>query len=444
VWNYKSPPGPCEYGYDIEVDESGVYVLGQSAPAHYNLPEPLRVGSVTLRKLRLSNNDVLHELSYPARIREWPTYLHDHREGLVVAPDHGGVYVAYDGADNSSVKFERYNTSLERQWSRDLSIGAETHFNELIRLSGSHFAVGLNNGVVEGTQAVIDTYTADNRLLDQITLNGIALTQIQPDASNKIHVAGLSTNVFGGRSAYEAEVGFSPYYPIVPIDVSVTDHLFLRLDRIVGLYWENATLSWSTSTIPAAPEFMASMSEQNGGWKEIITKPAAITLPQSQSFSPFVLSVKAPSGYQPIFQLDGNLPENGLRALEIDSDWKERTLSVSIDTDEAYVPVTLSVIGAGDKVLGERIMIAPGKRVFSERFKEPVTSIRFSTPVKVSLTSYYPNPSNGQFKVTLDKTIKLPALFTVHDGQGTKKYISNCFSRPALRLRSTRKRQGYT
>ena len=430
VWIYKSPAGPSEYGYDIEVDESGVYVLGQSAPAHYNMPEPLRVGNMTLRKLDPSTGSRLVEVLRPARIREYPRYLdlNSQREGLVLAPDHGGVYVTYDGADDSSVKFERYNTSLEQQWSRDLSVGAETHFTELIRLSGTHFAVGLNNKIVEGTEAVVDTYTADNRLVDQITLNGIALTQIQPDANNKIHVAGLSTNIFGSRSAYEAKVGFSPYYPIVPMQVSVTDHLLWNLDRIIGLYWEFTTLSWSGSSTPGAPGFMASMSDQNGGWKEIFTKPATIALPKSQDFNPFALSVKGPSGYQPIFELEGNLPENGLKSLEIGSDWKERTLSVSIETDGANVPVILSVIGSDGKVLGEQTMLAPGKQIFSDRFKEPVTSIRFSTPAKLSSISFYPNPSNGQFKITLDKSIKLPALFTVHDGQGTKVHQQLLFS----------------
>ncbi|MGC3945768.1 MAG: T9SS type A sorting domain-containing protein [Chryseolinea sp.] len=417
---FKSPVGPCEYGFDIKVDATGIYVLGQSTPAHYNLPDPLLTGSTTLRKLDLSDGHLLHELITPSRIREWPNYLNRDRTGLVLDAEHGNVFVAYDASDNPTVKLEQYNGELARQWSRDISIGEETHFNELIRMSGGLLAIGLNNKKTEGTEAVIGTYTSANILVDRITLNGIALTQIQPDASNKIHAAGLSTNVFGGRSAYEAKIAFSPYYPIVPMEVSVTEHLHLSLNRIVGLYWENIALSWTCESTPCAPEFMASMTDQNGGWKEIITKPVNMLLPPGKDYAPFTLALKKGKDYVPVYQLGSNLPGNGIKSIDIKSDWEERTLSLSIDTDGTFVPVTLSMISSSGKVLGELTMDAPGEKVFSDRFKEPVASILFSTPVKASMVSFYPNPSNGQFKVNIDKSVKLPAVLTIHDGQGLK------------------------
>jgi hypothetical protein len=188
------------------------------------------------------------------------------------------------------------------------------------------------------------------------------------------------------------------------------------------------TFSWSCPSLPCAPEYMASMSDQNGGWKEIITKPTTISLPQSQEFNAISVSIKSQSKYQPIYLLDGSLPDNGIKSFALDSDWEEKKLSVSIETDGAYVPVTLTLIDSVGKTLGERKMIAPGEKVFSERFKVPVAYIRFSAPTKTSLVSFFPNPSNGQFKVSLDKSIKLPALFTIHNGQGTKVHQQLLFS----------------
>ncbi|HTF18719.1 MAG TPA: hypothetical protein VK658_11630 [Chryseolinea sp.] len=387
-WEYKSVPGPSEYGYDIEIDDSGVYVLGQSAPAHYNIPEPLLTGTTTLTKLGNSDGHLIRTVSSPSRIREWPTYQNSSREALVGAPESGGVHIAYDGIANSSVKLERYNASLDLQWSRELSMGVETHFNALVKMSSGHLAVSMNNNIVDGTEAVIGTYSIDNRLLDRIPLHRTAITQILPDANNKIHVAGLSTTIFDSRMAYEAKVGFSPYYSILPMELSVTEHLNLRLDRLEGLYWDVIELSWPCPSLPCESEFMASMSDQNGGWKEIITKPATITLPQSQDFNPFTLAIKSQSKYQTIYQLDGNLPENGINSIDIKSDWENKTLAVSIKTDGAYLPVTLTLIDSDGKMLGERKMIAPGEKVFSERFKVPVVYIRFSAPVKISLVSF--------------------------------------------------------
>ena len=37
---------------------------------------------------------------------------------------------------------------------------------------------------------------------------------------------------------------------------------------------------------------------------------------------------------------------------------------------------------------------------------------------------YYPNPSSGEFKVSLDKTAKLPAELSIYDMAGLKIYHS--------------------
>jgi hypothetical protein len=149
--------------------------------------------------------------------------------------------------------------------------------------------------------------------------------------------------------------------------------------------------------------------------------PLDAQLPHTQDFRTFSLQMMDGQMYIEVLHIDDNLAKAGVSQISLKTDAKDLSLSLQMETNGVEVPVTISFLNNKGAVINEEKFIAPFEAMFSDKLAEPVAGISI-TGLEVMALSYYPNPSSGQFKVSLDKAIKLPAELSIYDMQGLKIY----------------------
>jgi len=122
--------------------------------------------------------------------------------------------------------------------------------------------------------------------------------------------------------------------------------------------------------------------------------------------------------FKQVLLVDDKLVKNGVTQLSFKTNSIDESVGLSIKTDGAQIPITISLLNAQGKVLWKEQFTAPFQLQLSEKFNEPVASISINGPEDPISITYYPNPSNGAFTVELDQSLSLPVELSVYDMQG--------------------------
>jgi hypothetical protein len=414
--HYLSATGFAHQGYDIEVDATGVYVLGQKEPEHAGpgIP-PGFSGTTTLSKFDLVDGHQIRTVDIPSRIREFTPGSSVQRDVLVLDGAAGQIYVAYDEIEASTVGLDQYNTALNLQWSKTVSIGETTTLSGLAMTTEHTINVSTNGG--SGVSA-IHAFGSTSRFIDDLYLPGVAIDQILPDAFGGVHVSSddnldhISTRVY-----------LTPRYPIIPEYVGRLEDFKFELFEEIHPHWGKLLVDWSCLSPDCyGSDFVATlMADGKNIWQSSIVKPVTLALPASKISPAFFLQMKSGNTYQDIFRVSENVVTQGVKSISVSSNAGAQTLSVSIDTDDGTeTPVTLLILNKDGKTLGEQKLIAPFTKTFGDKFNEPVATISLSGEATPFTVSEYPNPSNGEFKLTLSNQVKFPASLVIYDSQGMK------------------------
>lgn len=414
VWHDEpNEPGMTNVGYDIEVDATGVYILGQKAAEHSRVSGPPITGNSTLTKYTLSGIHV-RTIEIPSRIRYDATNVIK-RDALVLDRTSSSLFVAYDKVAPSEVGLNKYNTNLDLQRTRTISSGAPIAIGGLI--PGPNNTIEISTVNESASLIGIHAFEGSGRFIDDLFLTGNSIPHMIPDALGNIHVICNRPTTYVKSSIF-----FIPRYPIIPEYVGRLEDFKLKLFEEIHPEWDKLEVDWSCFTPDCfGPDFISTLTA-NGKvtWQSSFSKPTTLLLPATQEFNSFTLSGKASQGYSEVLRVDERLAQNGVKSLEVSSESDTQSLSISIDTDGAQVPVILSMLNKDGKLLGDQKLVAPINKTFNDKFNEPVASLSITGPPAPLSVSFYPNPSSGQFTLTLGAQVKLPATLTIYDGQGVK------------------------
>ncbi len=413
--NKLTEPGYSNYGYDIEADDTGVYVLGQKMYSGSISTLGIR-GFVTLTKFDLTGTvEPVWNIQIPCRFRDGTI----EREVLAVDPVGSSVYIAYDNEDEDIVNVEKYSADGGiLQWTR------ETERYERVRslnFDGNGTVIlGVNKAPAS---SALYAYTETGDPIDQITLTTYTLGDMIVDNDHRIHLKG-SRSLPGSNPNFVSQFSFTEPDPLFDLV-----RQFERLE--VDLYrhgyeecWTGFNINWNCFRRPfcSDPQLYAEMFyEDKLVWESKFTKPLDAQLPKTQNFRTFSLQVMDGQNYSEVLHIDDNLAKAGVSQISFKTDAKELSLSLQMETNGVELPVTISFLNNKGAVIREEKFTAPFTAIFSDKLAEQVASISL-TGLEVMSLSYYPNPSSGQFKVSIDKAIKLPAELSIYDMQGLKIY----------------------
>jgi hypothetical protein len=412
-------PSITNYGYDNDYDATGAYMLHQRVPAHYtDTTPPVLTGRTTLTKRNLDGSIWSRQL--PCRIREFTTHQSVDREVLAVDKITFSAYIAYDELSTSSVALEKYNAVGDRLWRQHISVGDSTLVQSVILDKNGNVVVGVNNGSV-GTQYSLFSFTAGGHFISNIAEENKVLKQLLVDNHNHIEaigtLSGSDSSYFVSRFSYEPNSHSSVPELLRPFEDFEVD--FFAYDR--GDCWTEININWTCFRPPycTPPDMNASLSFQGKTlWESSFTKPISASLPQSKDFRTFSLKAKDGQAYKQVLLVDDKLVKNGVKRLSFKTNSVDKSVVLNLETDGAQIAVTVSMLNLQGKTLWTEQFMAPFQKKLSNEFNEPVAFISISGPADKASLTYYPNPSNGAFKVMLDPQLSLPAELTVYDMQG--------------------------
>lgn len=400
-------------GFDIAVEGSDVYMLGQRVRQH-----PVPGQNPLLMVWRLDHYDGDIERAIPLPSRSWDPLS---RERKALFADRAGVVVAYNSIDTSIVTVKGFNSDLVRQWSQDITVTSGAHVASIMSPSAGRLVVGVNDRITSGSRMVLTTLTREGTYVDRFESIYGTVVQMEADASGQLHIGGYRREPEETIETFQQLLEYRPNYRAFPSDLYATPWVLVELQSQGRLqHWGSFSGTWNCTSIPCNATFVATLAGSNASWKEIMTKPTTISLPQDNKFKTFSFSLQGQVPSKLLFEVDRTLIDNGIKSLKIETDWNAATMTVTSTTDGPSIPLTLTLIGTSGKVIGELKTTAPAKQVFKDRVAEPVSFIRITAPPVAPTVSIFPNPSNGKFKVTLDQDAGYPLQLAIHDGQGNK------------------------
>lgn len=400
-------------GIDIAVEGLDVYMLGQRVRQH---PTPGQNPLLMVWKLDLYDGDIEHAIPLPSRPWE-----HLARQRPALFADRAGVVVAYNSIDASIVSVKGFNSDLVRQWSQDITVTSGAHVASIMSPSAGRLVVGVNDRISSGSRMVLTTLTREGTYVDRMESTYGTVVQMEADAAGQLHIGGYRREPEETIETFQQLLEYRPNYRAFPSDLYATPWVLTELQSQGRLQqWGSFSGAWNCTSIPCEATFTASLAGSNASWKEIMTKPTTISLPQDNKFKTFGFSLQAQASSKLLFEVDRTLIDNGIKSLKIETDWNAATMTVTTTTDGPSIPITLMLIGTSGKVIGELKTTAPAKQVFKDRVAEPVSFIRITAPSVAPTVSIFPNPSNGKFKVTLDQYAAYPLQLAIYDGQGNK------------------------
>ncbi len=423
-WIEETPAEPSitNFGYDNDYDATGTYMVYQSVPSHL-VDEPASTGMTVLTKRNLDGSRWLPQRR-PSRIRnlDIPDYegTSVHPNVLAVDKTTSSAYIVYDEVSASSVAVEKYDATGVMQWPQHISIGESTSVQSVILDKFRNVVVGVNNDIL-GSYGIF-IFGPSGNFIDKIEVPGKLLKQLLVDDHNHIHALGTisssTTSYFLSRFSLELAPGFSNVpellMPIGAFDLELFGH---GLEEC----WTGINVNWDCLRPPYCfdPEINALLSYQGKtNWEASFAKPIDTSLPQSKDFRTFSLNVKDGKAYKQVLQIDDKLLKNGVTQLSFKTNSINRSVDLNIATDGAQIPVTVSMLNLQGKTLWTGQFTAPFQKQLTDKLNEPVAFISINGPEDQASLTYYPNPSNGAFKVMLDPQLILPAELAVYDMKG--------------------------
>ncbi|MGC3945732.1 MAG: T9SS type A sorting domain-containing protein [Chryseolinea sp.] len=417
--NKITAPDFTNEGYDIAVDGTGVYVLGEKRYLDGTRDD----GFNTLTKWNLSGSpEPLWHQERPGEITS-----ENQRRAIALDPASSSIYIAYDGETDNVVKLDKFDTggSGLMRWSREITGTDEYITARALSLDRRGRLIIGTNLDFSATSYRLYAYNAEGNYLDAATVADRQIRNMIIDNDNRLHIMGNRENPAYPLSKFVAQYTLTEPAPPIPDLARGFERVEVDLYRLrYEECWTNLRIAWRCFMPPFCNDpLMQSVMTYNGQvvWETKFTKPLDAQLPRSKDFRTFSLRMMDANVYKELIRIDDKLAKAGVTEIHLVTDSKDLSLSLDLKTTGVSVPVTVSFLNKKGIVIGESQFTAPFQKIMTDTFSEPVGSISLGIGQQMAM-SYYPNPSSGEFKVTLDKTTKLPAEVSVYDMAGFKIY----------------------
>ena len=419
---FKDSPAGNYYAYDLEPQGTGVLVLGQSIVSGSGTP----TGNTILVKYN-HVGDEQWSITRPSNYRRYP----DIDQNVLEAHRDDQIYIAYsppstaDAAFSRIEKFDRSGNSLR---TTDIRLDGPTEIQTLsINHANDELFVGLRTGrMASEYHTKIQSYSpegvlisdgalSDDQSIRQLEFIDFPNASTYPTGTRTFYTCGDVGDRYCYIEKFEQTVVFAPF----PYDWWLYDNF--RSSRSGGDRW---VIDYFCEINPC-DDLLMTASGLSGGkemWNQEFNKPTDLQLPSNLQIDSYVLKAKKDGVYHDLIRTDENLFVNGIKEFEIASDKKTNSLTLNVTTDGREVPFTVKWLNKDSKVIRTETFTAPMSKQLTEPMTEPVASIHVDAVSAPLQMSYYPNPSSGDFQVTLGDDVKLPAEVFVYDMTNTKVY----------------------
>ena len=411
------------YGYDLEVLANGVVALGQSIIT----TTPRTYAGSTIVVQYNSDGDEQWSHTRPSNYHFYPNI--DRNTLEVNGPDE--IYIAYSPPSTTietSARIDKYNRTGDLIRPIDIGLDGPTEIQTLsINHANNELFVGLQIGTrSSGYRTKIRSYSSygtlisdgaarDYKSIRQLELIDLPSSSTYPTGNRTFYTCGNVSDAGCYIEKFEQGPLIAPF----PYDFGTFDNFVSN--RSGGNRW---VIDYFCERSPCTNLFMTAsgLAGSKEMWKQEFNKPTDLELPSNLNIDTYVLKAKVNGVYHDLLRTDENLFVNGIKEFEIKTDTKTKSLMLNVTTDGRQVAFIVNWYNQDSKVIRTETFMAPLSNQLSEPMSEEVKSMSVNavgTPMQIS---YYPNPSSGDFQVTLAGDTKLPAEAFVYDMTNTKIY----------------------
>lgn len=417
---FKEEPRGNYYGYDMEASSNGVVVLGQSL-----VMTGIRTGNTIVVKYNNAGDEEWSK-TLPSNYR---TYGNIDRN---VLEQHGPdeIYVAYSppsSPEESAARIEKYDRYGNRIGLTDIRLDGATEIEALSINHANHdLFVALRIGTDPSDyHTKIQIYSADGSLIgegaarDYQSIRQLELIDLPdpvsyPSGNRIFYTCGGIADIYCYIEKFEQNV-FLSFPDGLDYFNNYSSHRSGRDRWAIDYFCESA---------PCSEIFMnaLALADNKEIWKQEFNKPVVLTLPSNLKPDTYVLRAKINGEYRDLIQTDENLFVNGIKDLDMKTNTKAKSMTLTATTDGKQVPFDVTWYNKSSKVIRTESFIAPVTKEIKDLMSEPVAFIRFSAGSVPLEMSYYPNPSSGDFQLTVGDNTKLPAEVSIYDMNNSKVY----------------------
>lgn len=437
---FKEEPRGNYYGYDMEASSNGVVVLGQSL-----VMAGIRTGNTIVVKYNNAGDEEWSK-TLPSNYR---TYGNIDRN---VLEQHGPdeLYVAYSPPSSpgeTAARIEKYDRNGNSIRVTDIRLDGPTEIEALsINHANNDLFVALRVGTDRSDyHTKIQMYSSDGipigegaardyQSIRQLELIDLPDPVSHPAGNRTFYTCGGLADIYCYIEKFEQNV-FLSFPDGLDYFNNYSSHRSGRDRWAIDYFCESA---------PCSDILMSALAfaDNKEIWKQEFSKPVVLELPANLKPDAYVLRAKINGEYRDLIRTDEKLFVNGIKDLDVKTDTKAKSMTLTATTDGKQVPFEVTWYNKSSKVIRTESFIAPITKEIKDLMSEPVAFISFTAASVPLDMSYYPNPSSGDFQVTVGDNTTLPATVSIYDMNNNKIYQQAVGSDRQLSVKLTGQKPG--